>query len=109
MDELNQMPNTSMPQMPPMAGGSSPVMGIPSRPMKKKIAWFWIIIAIILVIGGLAWWYVSQMAVEVPLVHQFQSDNDAREDALISRDIQETDTGNVDTEFQTVDKDLNSL
>ena len=71
--------------------------------------WFWIVIAIILASGGLAWWYVSQMGNDMPLVEQTQIDQEAREDAMISGEIQEADPGNVDAEFQAIDNDMNNL
>lgn len=76
---------------------------------KKGSNLFLFVVAVILVVGGLLWWYVSQMAVEAPAVQQVQVDQEAREDTLLDRDIQETDLGNLDKEFEAVDKDINGL
>ena len=120
--EINQIPNPNMPQMPPMSpppmqpsppqqtDGLSPVLGIPTTPMKKKSPWFIIIILVILAVGGLAWWYVTYvMEVDVSIVEQTQPNPEAREDAIISGQIQDVDSTNLDSEFQGIDKDLDSL
>ena len=110
MDEINQIQNPNISPMPGQSMGPTPSMPSASMmPMKKKNYWFWMVIAVILVVGGLAWWYVSSMAVDAPFVQQPQIDKEAREDAMISKDIEGTDSTNVDAEFQPIDKDLNSL
>ena len=108
MDEINQIQN---PNVAPTqgAGGQTSMPGMPVMSMKKKSQWFWITLVIIVAIGGLAWWYVSQMGSEIPFVQQPQIDQGAREDAMISGDVQDADSTNVDAEFQNIDKDLNSL
>ncbi len=99
MDEINQIQNPNISPMPSM----------PQVTVKKGNYWFWIVVAIILVVGGLVWWYVGQMAVDAPIVGQPQINKEAREDMMISNDIQAVDPGNLDKEFMEIDKDLNSL
>jgi hypothetical protein len=55
------------------------------------------------------WWYVAKMKVEAPVTGQPQTNQEAREDAALSGEIQQTDLGNVDAEFESIDSDLNSL
>ena len=55
------------------------------------------------------WWYVAKMKVETPVVGQPQINQEAKEDAALSGEIQQTDLGNVDAEFESIDSDLNSL
>src|SRR3989344_8993439 len=55
------------------------------------------------------WWYVTQMKVEEPVVDQPQMNQEARENAVLNSEIQQTDLGNVDVEFESIDSDLNSL
>ena len=106
--DLNQIQNPNVPPMPPPAGGS---MGqpMPTNAMKNKRLWFWIVVAIVVAVGAVAWWYVSRMAVIPFISEQPQIDQEAREDAMISGDIQEADLGDLDKEFMDVDQDLNSL
>lgn len=105
MDNLNpQMQNPNVPPMtPPSTGGA-----MPSMPAKNKSMWLWIVVAVAVVVAGLAWWYISQMAVE-PVAQQPKVNQEAREDTMINKDIQEADLGDLDMEFQAVDSDLNSL
>lgn len=55
------------------------------------------------------WWYVTQMKVEEPVVGQPQTNQEAREDAVLNSEIEQTDLGDLDTEFKSIDSDLNSL
>lgn len=106
MDELNQIqnPNVSPPASQPMGPMPSTQM-----PIKKKGPWLWVIIGIAVAVAGLAWWYISQMAVESVGQQQPPVNQEAREDTMINKDIQEADLGNLDAEFQSVDSDMNSL
>lgn len=104
MDELNQIQNPNM-SVPGQSTGPTPM---PSISAKKKNLWLRVIIGIAVAVAGLAWWYISRMAVE-PVVQQSQVNQEAREDTMISKDIQEADLGDLDMEFQAVDSDLNSL
>ena len=99
MDEINQIQNPN-------------ISSIPSTPQAmppKNNYWFWIVIAVILVVSGLAWWYIGQMDSEVPVIGQPQINKEAREDTMINNEIQGVDLGDLDEEFMEVDKDLNSL
>lgn len=89
----------------------APMAQMPAVPMpaKKKNLWFWITVGTLVAVGGLAWWYVSQMAVEAPVVQQPKIDKQAREDMLLQSEVQATNEGNLDKEFTDIDKDLNSL
>lgn len=115
MDEQNQMqnPNMSMPSAP--SGGSGPmgqmppIQSMPSMPAKGRSMLMWVIIAIALVVTGVAWWYISQIEVEPMVQGQPNVDKEAREDMMINKDIQEADSVNIDSEFKTVDNDINTL
>ena len=113
MDEINQIQNPNIPPMSsPPSGPAQPMNPIPSMPQavpKKDNYWFWIVIAVILVVGALVWWYVNQMAIEAPTMGQPQINKEAREDIMMSNDIEGTDLGDLNKEFMEVDKDLNSL
>ena len=110
MDEINQIQN---PNIPPMSSSPSgpvqPMNPMPQTMPKKDNYWFWIVIAVILVVGGLVWWYVNQMTIEAPIMGQPQINKEAREDIMMSNDIEGTDLGDLNKEFMEVDKDLNSL
>lgn len=56
------------------------------------------------------WWYITQMRVEAPVTGgQPQTNQEAREDTILDNEIQQTDLGNLDAEFESIDNDLNSL
>jgi uncharacterized protein HemX len=98
---MYQMPQQPMaPQMPQM-----PSMGA-KRGSGKLL---WIILALAVVAGGAAWWYIGQMGGSPLVVEQPKVDQDAHEDATLNGEIQSVDVGNLDAEFQPVDKDINSL
>ena len=103
MDNLNPIQN---PSVPPSMSSSQPLGAMPA---KKKSPLFLIVVVVILAFGALVWWYVSRMAVE-PVVQLPPSQNqEVREDTLLNKEVQDTDLGNLDAEFQAVDSDLNSL
>lgn len=106
MDELNQIQN---PNMPSAGGSMGPMPSMSPMPAKSKSVWLWVVIAVVLVVAGVAWWYINQMTVE-PVVQQGPSVNqEAREDMMINKDIQATDSTDVDSEFKAIDSDINSL
>lgn len=116
----NPSPASGLPANPPMSAPSMPAMPqMPplqdmiskTAPKKKISALFWILILIVLGATGAAWWYINnQMPMGASaVVSQPKIDKEAREDTQINNDIGDTDLGNVDTEFQSVDQDLNSL
>lgn len=99
MDSVNPAP---MPVMPPMPS----MQDVPS---KSKSIWLWVVILGALIVAGVAWWYISQMAVE-PLVQQEPAINqEARTDILINKEIQGAGAANIDSEFKAIDADINSL
>lgn len=106
------MQNSNMPPLnPPTGGGGPDPMGqMPQTPMsmKKKNPWFWMIIALVFVIGLAVWWYLGQNIPE-PTVQQPQVNQEAREDIIIDRDINNADLGDINVEFKSIDSDLNSL
>ncbi|MDP3697782.1 MAG: hypothetical protein Q8R55_07285 [Candidatus Taylorbacteria bacterium] len=110
----NQNPQMQNPNVPPMTPAGGQPMG-PTAPMmsqmsmKKKGPWLWIIIGIAAAVAGVAWWYISQMAVEPVGQQPSPVNQEAREDTMLSKDIQEADLGDLDKEFQAIDNDLNSL
>jgi len=108
MDSLDpQMQNPNVP--PAMSAGPTPSMpSIPKIPRKNK-SLFWLVLVIIVVVGVAVWWYIGQMVPESVVQQQPQIDQEAREDALISNDIEGNDLGDLDAEFEDIDKDLNSL
>jgi uncharacterized protein HemX len=85
-----------MPRMPQMA----------SRPKVSPL--LWVVLVLALAGAGAAWWYINQMVVD-PIVEAPKIDQEAREDKLLSQELQGTDVGDVEQEFQDVDKDINSL
>jgi cytoskeletal protein RodZ len=119
----NQNPNTapaspptsepSMPQMPSMPDmpKQAPAMPQMSSPKKGMSPIFWMLIVIALGVGAAAWWYITyQMPGVVPMNNeQPQVNTEAREDMKISNEIGETDMGDIDSEFESVDQDINGL
>lgn len=103
MDELNQIqnPNVTPSQMPSMS----------QMPMKKNNYLFPVTVGVLVTVGAFAWWYIGQMNNGPVAVNQpeIKINQDAREDALIIKSVGEVDMGNLDTEFQAVDSDINSL
>lgn len=78
--------------------------------VEKKSHWTIVGIAIAAVITlFVIWWYVTKIKIEIPVIGQPQVDQEAREDAMLSSEIQQTDVGDVDAEFKSIDSDLNSL
>ena len=72
----------------------------------------WTIVGIVIgavIMLFVIWWYVIQMKVEAPITGQPQINQEAREDAALNSEIQQTDLGDVDLEFESIDSDLNSL
>lgn len=55
------------------------------------------------------WGYVTKMRVEAPVIGQPQINQEAREDAVLNSEIEQTDLGDIDAEFKSIDSDLNSL
>lgn len=106
MDNLNPNQNfvPSQPMTPPPVFNPQP-----SGAMKKKNYLFLITVLIILAIGAVAWWYVSKMPIETAVIEQPKVNKEAREDINISNEIQSTDLGDLDKEFNDIDKDLNTL
>lgn len=103
MDEPNQM------QMPEQQIGPTPMPSMSPMAVKNKSIWLWVVIVIALVVAGAAWWYINQTVVE-PVVQQQPPINlEAREDITISKDIQSTDSVNLDSEFKTIDNDISGL
>jgi len=95
-----EQPSQTAPQMPqmPVTGG------------KFGSKMLWVILGLSLVAGGLAWWYVNNMMAPKPFVQQGPVvDQEERQDTLIGNEIKEVDLGDLDKEFQEIDKDLNSL
>lgn len=103
MDELNQIQN---PNVTPTV---LPNQSMSTGPIKKKSPLLWIILAVVVAAAGLAWWYISQMEAEPVVFDQPKINKEAREDTMISKDVQEVDLGNLDAEFKAMDSDLNSL
>lgn len=107
MDESNpqtQNPNISL-DTPSLSQGQPMIDHI----MKKKGHWSLVaVVMVLLAVFFVGWWYTSQMAIE-PVIQQPQVNQEAREDTMINKDIQEANLGDLDVEFQAVDSDLNSL
>ena len=100
MDEQNQIQNPNT--FSPPTGQSQPVM-------HKDHHWMLVgVVMFMLALFVVVWGYVVQMNVE-PVVQQPVLNTPAREDAEINKEIQDTDLGDVDNEFQAVDADINSL
>ncbi|MDO8496676.1 MAG: hypothetical protein Q7S43_04495 [bacterium] len=94
--ELNQIQNPNISPVSPM-------------PIKHKNYLFLAIILVIGVVSFMAWWYINQMKVVVPVTNQPEVNQEAREDAVLNNEIQQTDLGDLDAEFKSIDSDLNSL
>lgn len=111
MDELNQNPNISIqPSQPPQSAEPVPQSLMMTEPGKKKFNFLlWVLIAALVAIGALTWWYLNQMSPEPVLTEQPKINQEARQDILINNEIQDIDLGNIDKEFESIDKDLNSL
>ncbi len=74
---------------------------------KKKSHWTVVIVVIIAVIGlFFVWWYVNQMGFN-PLPST--GVRTLSEEARINQDLESIDVGDLDTEFESIDSDLNSL
>ena len=72
----------------------------------------WTIVGIVIgavIMLFVIWWYVIQMKVEAPITGQPQINQEAREDAALNSEIQQTDLGDVDLEFESIYNDLNNL
>lgn len=78
--------------------------------VEKKSHWtiVGIVIAAIITLFVI-WWYIIQMRVEAPVTGQSQIDQEARENAILDNEIQQTDLGDINAEFKSIDSDLNSL
>lgn len=112
MDELNQNPNiTIQPGQPPSQGDPAQYQQSmqPTSKGKKPGPLFWFLIIAIVAVGVFIWWYLGQMSPEPALTEQPKINQEARQDALINNEIQNIDLGNIDKEFDSIDKDLNSL
>lgn len=112
MDELNQTqnPNMTMPGQPAApAPVPAPMPQMPVAPAKKKSFLLWIVMGVALAVAGGAWWYISQMAVEPIVQQQPDINQEARIDTMINKDIQSIDDTNLDSEFKTIDADIDSL
>ena len=111
MDELNNIQNPNIPSGLPsqgMPGGQMSPM--PQASMTKKSrSTFWITILALAAVGAFAWWYIGQMSDEPLVVNQPNINQEARQDTLISGQIQSVDMGDLDAEFKAIDTDLNSL
>lgn len=78
--------------------------------VEKKSHWTIVGVMIAAVITlFVIWWYVTQMRVEAPVAGQPQTNQEAREDAALNSEIEQTDLGDLDAEFKSIDSDLNSL
>ncbi len=107
-------PNFLNPNVP-QAGAPNPMYKAPQMPRmpqvgaKSKVSpLLWVVLVLALAGAGAAWWYINQMVVE-PVVQAPKIDQEAREDKLLSQEVQATDVGDVETEFKSVDGDINSL
>lgn len=72
----------------------------------------WTIVGVVvgaIIVLFVIWWYILQVKVEAPVTGQPQINQEAREDAVLNSEIEQTNLGNVDVEFQSIDSDLNSL
>ena len=110
MDELNQTQNSNTPPVVP--NQAPPVYQVPpvlKQAPKKKNYLFLIVVLVLVAVGAFAWWYVSQMGNEPLVLDEPQINQDAREDALISRELGDVDMGDLDSEFESIDSDINSL
>lgn len=97
MDELNQMQNPNVTPSP-----------MSSKLKNKKT--LWIIIAVAVVVAGLAW-YFSAMQVDSPQlpVPTPTPEVEAQLDSQLNTEVENIDLGDLDTEFKEIDNDLNSL
>lgn len=78
--------------------------------VEKKSHWAIVGVTIgAIIILFVIWGYVTKMKVEAPVTGQPQTNQEAREDAALSSEIQQTDLGDIDAEFKPIDSDLNSL
>lgn len=103
------------PQNQPAQPDNQPIAPAPQAPpplqvsAKKKISpLFWVIVAVVVAAAGAAWWYVSRMETE-PVIQPVQIDEETREDTLTGKEINEVDLGDLDSEFEAIDNDLDSL
>src|SRR3989338_2169981 len=104
----------TMDQVPPQMQNPNVLENMPVQsPMdhitKKKGHWILVAVAIAAVATFFViQFYIDQMVVEM-VVRQPVLNQEAREDALISNEVQDVDLGDLNTEFEDIDKDLNSL
>lgn len=78
--------------------------------VEKKSHWTIVGLTIgTIIILFVIWGYVTKMRVEAPVAGQPQTNQEAREDAVLNSEIEQTDLGDIDAEFKSIDSDLNSL
>jgi len=100
--DLNTPPNP-LSQIPASA---------PLTKQNKHYEFFIIAIAAVIIAAGFIWWQIGKYSDEnqagVQVVAQTPNP-DNKEMTILNQETQQIDTGNLDTDFQNIDKDLNSL
>lgn len=94
----------------------SPISQIPSEaPLTQKHKhkeFFYLAIAVVVVVAGLIWWQINSYSQEQEVFLPTATstpDADTQEINNINRDMQDADIGDLDAEFQEIDSDLDGL
>jgi hypothetical protein len=114
MDEQNlnpQMPVNPQP-MPGQSGGVLPTTPqISDHISKKKGHWLMVaVFLVVIIVAFVVWIYIDKMnfMTEVAQDQTLQNGYDQPEEKF-TEDIEKVDLGNLDAEFQDIDRDLSSL
>lgn len=96
-------------QLNPNPTGPTTPINSPGFSDHKK-EYFIVAIALIVITAGIIWWQLGSQMNDVQITAPINlGDTAARDVNKINADILKTDNGNLDSDFQQIDKDLNSL
>ena len=104
INENNELSNPNIEQESPL---------LSNKPEFDSLVW--IIIAVLILAGGLIQWYIARSIPELDFnqinnQNQQRTYDDPNADLIqIKEDLNKTDLGDIDKEFETIDQDLNSL
>ncbi|OGN06490.1 MAG: hypothetical protein A3B86_03525 [Candidatus Yanofskybacteria bacterium RIFCSPHIGHO2_02_FULL_38_22b] len=101
-NNLNFNPQMQNPNVTP------PLMPSGSRNGKKL--WIWVSVAVAVVVAGFIWYFGSKQGIlpQLPIPTPTPQ-TEAQLDAQLNSEVGEVDLGDLDSEFKSIDQDLNSL